>query len=197
MEVSVFMTCCASGFQPASTNLPQGAARIPTLALAPARTLAGRVVDKGGAPLGGGEQGAGVHLERPEKPEIRPARDAQPVRAAVLAAKDALRSIDGGASFQTVITLDSAELLQAVAADRTNPGTVYAATLYSASRAPTRWPDELRRLSAALSSSNAKLYLIDHTDAVLAGARRIRVSRARRQVLGQRTYNSCRSSEQS
>lgn len=43
----------AGGFQPASANLPQGAARIPTLALSPARTLAGRVVDKGGAPLGG------------------------------------------------------------------------------------------------------------------------------------------------
>jgi photosystem II stability/assembly factor-like uncharacterized protein len=41
-----------------------------------------------------------------------------------------LRSIDGGASFQPVIELDSAELFQAVAADRTNPGTVYAATLY-------------------------------------------------------------------
>jgi photosystem II stability/assembly factor-like uncharacterized protein len=41
-----------------------------------------------------------------------------------------LRSVDGGASFHTVITLDSAELFQAVAADRTNPGTVYAATLY-------------------------------------------------------------------
>ncbi len=42
----------ASGFQPASAKLPQGAVRIPTLALSPARTLAGRVVDKGGAPLG-------------------------------------------------------------------------------------------------------------------------------------------------
>ena len=43
----------ASGFQPASAKLPQGAVRIPTLALSPARALAGRVVDKGGAPLGG------------------------------------------------------------------------------------------------------------------------------------------------
>ncbi|HYH47126.1 MAG TPA: carboxypeptidase-like regulatory domain-containing protein, partial [Thermoanaerobaculia bacterium] len=46
----------ASGFQPASVKLPQtpgAAARVPTLALAPARTLAGRVVDKGGAALGG------------------------------------------------------------------------------------------------------------------------------------------------
>lgn len=43
----------AGGFQPASAKLPQGAARIPTLALSPARTLAGRVVDKGGAPLAG------------------------------------------------------------------------------------------------------------------------------------------------
>ncbi|HEV8582481.1 MAG TPA: carboxypeptidase-like regulatory domain-containing protein [Thermoanaerobaculia bacterium] len=43
----------ASGFQPASAKLSQGATRIPTLALSPARTLAGRVVDKGGAPLAG------------------------------------------------------------------------------------------------------------------------------------------------
>lgn len=43
----------AGGFQPASVTLPQGGARIPTLTLSPARTLAGRVVDKGGAPLGG------------------------------------------------------------------------------------------------------------------------------------------------
>lgn len=41
-----------------------------------------------------------------------------------------LRSIDGGASFQPVIELESADLFQAIAADRTNPGTVYAATLY-------------------------------------------------------------------
>jgi hypothetical protein len=43
----------ASGFQPASAKLPQTpAARLPTLALEPARTLAGRVADKSGAPLG-------------------------------------------------------------------------------------------------------------------------------------------------
>lgn len=43
----------ASGFRPASAKLPQAPARVPTVALEPARTLAGRVLDRAGAPLGG------------------------------------------------------------------------------------------------------------------------------------------------
>lgn len=58
----------ASGFQPASAKLPQGVAPIPTVALAPARTLAGRVVDKGGAPLAG--VAVAVAPDRRERREV-------------------------------------------------------------------------------------------------------------------------------
>lgn len=60
---------------------------------------------------------------------VTPGAPGQPGVVFVGTDLELFRSIDGGASFQTVITLDSAELFQAVAADRTNPGTVYAATL--------------------------------------------------------------------
>ncbi|MFL6197864.1 MAG: carboxypeptidase regulatory-like domain-containing protein [Thermoanaerobaculia bacterium] len=43
----------ASGFRPASAKVPQAPGRLPTVALEPARTLAGRVLDKAGAPLAG------------------------------------------------------------------------------------------------------------------------------------------------
>jgi hypothetical protein len=58
----------ASGFRPASAKLPQAPARMPTLALEPARTLAGRVLDKAGAPLPGVAVAAA--RDRREKGEV-------------------------------------------------------------------------------------------------------------------------------
>ena len=51
-----WVRAAARGFRPQVATLPRAdaaTARIPTLALEPANTLAGRVVDTAGAPLGG------------------------------------------------------------------------------------------------------------------------------------------------